>query len=111
MAAKQCAIWGIKIWSLCDSNTGYMLHFSVYIGKKVNPGPFREDWLTASVVKTFMKDLRQRSHLNVDNFIPPLIFIEILGIMVLGQGTIYANRKGCQGEEVELSRFWTSHDN
>jgi hypothetical protein len=71
-----------------------MLHSSVYIGKEVNPGTFREDWLTASVVKTFMKDLKQRSHLNVNNFMPPLIFLEILGIMLLGQGTIYVNRKG-----------------
>jgi hypothetical protein len=32
MAAKPCAKWVVKIWSLCDSNTGYVLHFSVYIG-------------------------------------------------------------------------------
>jgi hypothetical protein len=36
-AYKMIYQMDIKIWSLCNSNTKYMLHSNVYTGKDVNP--------------------------------------------------------------------------
>ena len=36
MPKKPSAKWGIKVWSLCDSQTGYLCKFNVYTGKGDN---------------------------------------------------------------------------
>lgn len=54
-AFRACAALSIKIWSWCDSNTGYILHFNEYTGREANPDPIGEDGLAAQVVKTLMK--------------------------------------------------------
>ena len=29
--------WGIKMWSLCESKSGYLLDWNIYTGKDNNP--------------------------------------------------------------------------
>ena len=29
--------WGFKLWCRCDSETGYLYQFDLYVGKKTNP--------------------------------------------------------------------------
>jgi hypothetical protein len=97
MHAGPSPKWGIQIWSLCYSNTGYTLRLNVYTGKETNQDPVGEDGLAARVVTTLMKDLENRGHVIYiwTIFIPALVFLKILGRMVFEAfGTVRANRKG-----------------
>lgn len=59
--------WGIKIWSLCDSKTGYLLDWNVYTGEENSPVGFG---LGHNVVKKLLGDqfINAGHHLFVDKF-------------------------------------------
>jgi hypothetical protein len=85
--------WGIKVWSLCESLTGYMVCFQVYTGKVLGGS---EVGLGHRVVM----DLTQHLHgsnirVYMDNFYTGAPLLSSLrSHYILACGTIRANRKG-----------------
>ena len=68
---KKPVKWGIKLWCLCDANTGYCLEFSVYTGAMaVVPGnPAVNLDLGYRVVMELMRHhLLRHHHLYADNY-------------------------------------------
>ena len=64
---KKPVKWGIKLWCLCDANTGYCLVFSVYTGSDENAGANLD--LGYRVVMSLMRrHLHSYHHLYADNF-------------------------------------------
>lgn len=55
MPSKPSAKWGVKIWSLCDSRTGFLLKFNVYVGKDANKN---KKGLSYSVVSNLLKSFK-----------------------------------------------------
>ena len=64
---KKPVKWGIKLWCLCDANTGYCLVFSVYTGSSESAGANLD--LGYRVVMSLMRrHLHSYHHLYADNF-------------------------------------------
>ena len=84
--------WGMKLWVLADSNTGYTYNFDIYLGKQDN-GPFG---LAYGVVMNLVKSLvRQGYKLIFDNFYISVQLLQDLWKLGIGAcGTILRNRKG-----------------
>ena len=85
--------WGIKLWVLCESKTGYIYRFQVYLGKE---GPNIEHNLACKVVKNLIAPLENKYHpLYMDNFYcDPYLFKDLECRKVLACGTVRCNRKG-----------------
>ncbi|XP_056020995.1 piggyBac transposable element-derived protein 4-like [Ostrea edulis] len=85
--------WGIKVWQICESDTGYCCGFDIYTGKK--PGG-RQHGLGYDVVWNLSKHYHhQNRHLYFDRFFSSVTLaehLELVGTYVCG--TIVANRKG-----------------
>lgn len=61
LPSKPSSKWGIKLWSLCDSRTGYLLKYNVYTGKcESHVAPL--DGLSSQVVKELMSGLEHKGH-------------------------------------------------
>ena len=59
--------WGFKIWYRCDSKTGYLFEFNLYLGKKVNK---TEYGLREGVVIHLTQKLENLFfQINIDNFL------------------------------------------
>ena len=84
--------WGVKLWNMADSQTGYMHRFQVYSGKEDG----QEKGLTHRVVMDlcshmFGKNLR----LYFDNFYTSVDLLKDLHTRgISGCGTVRTNRKG-----------------
>jgi hypothetical protein len=96
------------------------LHLNAHNGKVVNPGPVGEDGLTAQVVKTLMKDHKNKGRVvYMDNFYSSICLFKDLRQNGIGAcGIVHTNRKwfsahmkGGKMKRGELPRFCTSHDN
>ena len=89
--------WGVKLYAVTDSGTGYPLHTSVYCGKKQS-GPSSEFGHSYDVVKDLLTKaglFNKGYHLFVDNFYTSPTLAEFLfGKETLLTGTMRANRKG-----------------
>ena len=91
--------WGIKLWVLCEAETGYVYRFQVYLGKQEgNP----ETNLARRVVRDLTVTENDRNHhLYTDNFYnDPYFFKELLGKNIFTCGTVRPNRKGFPDETV-----------
>ena len=84
---------GIKVWSLADSNNGYIHRFDVYTGK--GSGTEKDAGLGESVVLNLTSHLQEKyHHVYCDNFFSsPKLFDELLQ-RKLYACTIRQNRKG-----------------
>jgi hypothetical protein len=85
--------WGVKVWSLCESSTGYAWNFQIYTGKEEGR---QEHGLTYRVVMDLTREL-QGSHMKVfmDNFYSSVqLFQTLRACGLLACGTVRANRKG-----------------
>ena len=84
--------WGIKVWSLCESSTGYMSNFQVYTGREDN----QEKGLAYRVVH----DLTEPYHNTyircyMDNFFTGVdLFNALRRDMIYACGTVHSNQKG-----------------
>lgn len=85
--------WGMKIWVLADSETGYSCDFSVYLGKDTKSSIFG---LAYDVVMNLVKSLgRQGYNIFFDNFYTGVQLLRDLLAKGFGAcGTVRTNRKG-----------------
>ena len=85
--------WGVKVWSLCESNTGYTWNLQVYTGRVAGQ---QEHGLPYRVVTQLTEDL-QGSYMKImmDNFYTGVELLEALRARgLLACGTVRANRRG-----------------
>lgn len=84
--------WGIKLWVLACSATGYVWRFSVYAGKQQDAPEHR---LSYRVVMDLVKGLYHRNHcIFMDNFYSGVeLFVDLLSRGVYAVGTVRRNRK------------------
>ena len=85
--------WGVKVWLLCESSTGYTWNFQVYTGRVAGQ---QEHGLSYRVVMQLTVDL-QGSFMKVmmDNFYMGVELLEALHVRgLLACGTVRANRRG-----------------
>ena len=84
---------GFKIWMLADSDTGYVMKFSVYEGKTSNQV---EKGLGANVVLGLSEDFHCRyHHIYFDNFFMGIdLMLNLLRKGTYACGTMRSNRKG-----------------
>ena len=89
--------WGIKLWSLCESTTGYMYNFQVYTGKEQGQG---EQGLSFRIVAKLCSCIYNSFCTVVfDNFYTGIEILKHLFLRGLyACGTIRSNRKGLPTE-------------
>ena len=89
--------FGIKVWELCDSETGYCSSFEVYTGKQTAPTPTRVQYgLGYDIVwRLSQRYHNQNRHIYIDQFFNsvPLVF-NLAQVNTLVCGTINKNRRG-----------------
>ena len=101
--------WGLKVWSLCESSTGYMANFQVYTGKHLGGS---EHGLGHRVVM----DLTQHLHgsniqLYMDNFYTGVPLLSALRArFILACGTIRPNRKGLPTNLLPKNKALRKHE-
>ena len=85
--------WGIKVWVMADSVSGYCCNLQIYTGKEGNDG---ERGLANRVVKDLLDGYQGLGHhLYVDNFYTsPKLFKDLLETGTLACGTVRSNRRG-----------------
>jgi len=90
--------WGIKIWFLCDSHTGYLLRFQVYTGKETQA--VLEEGLGYRVATTSLHGFENKEHvIFMDNFYSSVHLYDRLRLQkVSACGTVCVNRKGLPRE-------------
>ena len=100
MPSKPSTKWGIKIWSLCDSHTGFLLKFDVYTGKQDNDLQSMEHGLSYKVVTSLLNEFKDKGHVvHMDSFFSSLPLFDDLHSKKIGAcGTVRANRKGLPQE-------------
>nr|XP_039258846.1 piggyBac transposable element-derived protein 4-like [Styela clava] len=88
------ARFGIKVWVLAESSTGYVSRLQFYTGKDPTSNP--EEGLSSRVVKYLMEPfVDMNHHLYVDNFYTsPELFSYLLSKGIYACGTFRANRIG-----------------
>ena len=90
---KKPVKWGIKVWMLAESKTGYVSNFEVYLGK-APPSDRAGQALGTRVVMDISKPFHQSNHhLYFDNFFNSQeLMEELLRAGTYGCGTLRANR-------------------
>lgn len=83
---------GFKVWSRCDSKTGYLYKFDVYTGKL---STLPDGGLAAAVVLSLCDDIKnQLIHVTFDNFYTSYhLMEELLLDGTYSTGTVRSNRK------------------
>ena len=86
--------WGIKLWSLCDARTGYLLKFMVYLGAEPN-APKVPGGLGSRVVLDILHDFKYLGHeVYMDNYYSSIPLYRSLKKLDIGAtGTINIRRK------------------
>lgn len=82
------------MWSLHDSQTGFVLQFEVYTGKDSSQD--RKVGLGAMVVSSLLNGFEGKRHVvYTDNFYSSVELFESLKLKKIGAcGTMHANRRG-----------------
>ncbi|XP_015122985.1 uncharacterized protein LOC107045284 [Diachasma alloeum] len=86
--------WGIKVWTIADPKSGYMLGMKIYLGKK-EPTQDKSLLLGEQVVLNMTEPFSGKfHHVFFDNFFSSVRLVELLMLRKLYScGTIRANRK------------------
>ncbi|XP_055877291.1 piggyBac transposable element-derived protein 4-like [Biomphalaria glabrata] len=95
--------WGMKLWILADSLSGYTYDFDIYLGKQDN-GPFG---LAYGVVMKLTKSIsRQGYRLFFDNFYTSVQLLKDLWFIGIGAcGTVLRTRKGFPNAIKDVKNF------
>jgi hypothetical protein len=90
--------WGLKVFCVCCSATGYLWNASVYLGRTQEDAdtPTRDVSNTIKAVLTLLSPLSFKNHIVImDNFYTSVaLFMGLLTMGIRACGTIRANRKG-----------------
>lgn len=90
------ARFGIKIYKLCDSKTGYCHKFKIYVGRE-NDAPTNVTGMSISeqVILDMSSDLLNEGRIIfMDNwYSSPLLYEKLLGHKTYAVGTVRSNRK------------------
>nr|XP_054926062.1 piggyBac transposable element-derived protein 4-like [Dermacentor andersoni] len=88
--------FGVKLFVLCDVNTGYILRFIVYTGATTAVTILKELGFTGSVVVELLGDFLGRRHsLFIDNwYTSPALFKFLHSRQTSACGTVRASRRG-----------------
>jgi len=99
---KKPTKWGFKIWSLADSETGYLLNMEPYIGKKDE----KSDGIAYDVVTRLSQPYEGKNHhIWMDNFFSsPKLFLDLAEKKIWCTGTIRQNKIGWSKELVQKSK-------
>ncbi|XP_041455728.1 piggyBac transposable element-derived protein 4-like [Lytechinus variegatus] len=101
--------WGIKLWCLCDSVTGYCLAFQVYTGRAVNQQEVQTFGLGYTVVMGLMREFLLQNHIvYADNFFSSIPLVEdLLQADTCYCGTLRKDRVGVPRalSEVKLDKY------
>ena len=96
------ARFGMKSFDICESSSGYIWNFFVYLGKdtQYNPNIPEEKPMGSKVVLTLASPLFGKGYcINMDNFFSsPELFDELCEENTDAVGTLRANRKGVPNE-------------
>lgn len=84
--------WGFKVWCRCDSKSGYLFEFDLYMGKKLGAVQYG---LGESVVLNLSEKLeRLGCQLFIDNYFnSPMLQVVLYGRKIFSAGTVRTNRK------------------
>jgi phage shock protein PspC (stress-responsive transcriptional regulator) len=86
--------WGIKLYSLADSPSGYLLDFNVFTGKRAQAPPDGEGY-QAVMELLGTKYLHCGHHVYMDNwYSSPKLFQRLIEVGTGACGTVRSNRKG-----------------
>lgn len=97
--------WGIKVWTLADSATGYVYNWQLYTGKA--PADPRGRGLAHRVVTSLCTPLYDRGHhIYCDNFFSsPALFDELAEHQTGACGTLRSNRIGVPAQVIVVYSF------
>ena len=92
---QKRARFGIKIYKICESVSGYCLGFSIYTGKKPAQAETQGILSSEAIVMELMEPYLQNGHtVFVDNwFTSPSLFLNLAGKETNAVGTVRVNRK------------------
>ena len=97
MPNKHHSRFGIKLWCLCESDSGYTCHFEVYKGA-ADPRDGGAEGMTFNLCVRLLREanlLRLGYHLGLDNyFSSPKLFFHLFDKQTTATGTVRSNRKG-----------------
>lgn len=98
--------FGIKLFLLCDCETGYVLNIMVYLGKATEMEQFQDLGLSGSVVATLMKPYLNKGHsLYTDNwYTSPNLSTYLHEQKTNSCGTVRVNRKGMPNLTQKLNK-------
>lgn len=87
--------WGVKVWMLCDSETGYNLNFDVYCGKDPDFEHVNNIGLVSGVVLKLCQIYFGKGHtVYTDRFYTSPTLLHLLHkVDLLGCGTVMTNRE------------------
>lgn len=102
--------FGIKLFLLCDCETGYVLDFIVYTGKSTEIDKYDDLGISGSVVTTLMRPYLEKGHsLFTDNwYTSPSLSTYLLMHKTNSCGTVRSNRKHMPDLSGKLERGKTS---
>ena len=111
---KEPSKWGIKLWALCDSHTGYLMKFEVYTGKSKEPVT---GGLSSNVVNSLMSGFENSGmYVFTGNFYSSPELFEHLRIKGLGAlATVRTSRKGLPHMNMKIKHgespiMWVNRD-
>ena len=112
MPNKHHSRFGIKLWCLCESDSGYTCHFEVYKGA-ADPRDGGAEGMTFNLCVRLLREanlLRLGYHLGLDNyFSSPKLFFHLFDKQTTATGTVRSNRKGRPDKSSQQSRQTSKH--
>ena len=106
--------YGIKLWGLCESKTGYLINFDIYCGKngkKVQKGLAQVVVLALVTVVLTSWPKWAGGHLYMDNFYSSLtLFAALWALKIQACGTLRDKRKGLPEMDVTKKSAHDSYD-
>jgi hypothetical protein len=99
--------WGIKLWVLADSATGYTYDFDIYTGhRSADEGPSEYGLGYEVVMKLARPLINQGYHMYFDNFYTsPQLVKDLFNLMIPSCGTAAENRRSFP-ETMKKGKIW-----
>lgn len=97
--------WGIKVWSMTDAHTGYLLKFNVYRPTGKDSAHQPSEGLGTHVVLSLLEGYENKGHIiYMDSFYNSVdLYDKLLEKKTLACGTVRINRKGLPSEIKQIT--------